>query len=362
MKISLAIFSKDEEYSQRLVTYLDDKYSQSGISLSRFTEKDSFLSFLRSSRVDVLLADIAFREELVDVGEQFSFQIVYLTEHPISLDEGEYQISKYQSGKVIYKEIERICARNNISISFGERGDAAFIFTFFSVGGGSGATTVAIAVAEYLARKHKTLYLTLSPFETNFGYLDSSDKGSFDEVIAALYNNRMSLEGMLKGNVCEADSGVFFYQTTVNPLDMASLEKEKINTLISSLKNMGMFEYIILDFSLDLSPEREERFLEVMQKSSQIVMVSDGTPMSKARFERIYLYFKYLEREKKVDLIQKSAIIYNKFRTKENIRGIRIDKNDIQDFGTLPYYQDMPARDIINDMRANLTMKVFDRG
>lgn len=362
MKISLAIFSKDEEYSQRLAGYLDDKYSQSGISLSRFTEKDSFLSFLRNSRVDILLADIAFREELSDVREQFSFQIAYLTEYPVPLDEGEYQISKYQPGKIIYKEIERICARNNISISLGERGDTAFVFTFLSVGGGSGATTVAVAAAEYLARKHKTLYLTLSPFETNFGYLDSADSGSFDEVIAALYNNRMSLEGMLKGNVCEADSGVFFYRTTVNPLDMASLEKEKISTLISSLKNMGMFEYIILDFSLDLSPEREDRFLEIMQKTNQIVMVSDGTPMSKDRFERVYSYFKYLDREKKADLVNKSAILYNKFRTKENIRGIRIDKNDIQDFGTLPFYQDMPAREIINDMRASLTMKVFDRG
>lgn len=362
MKISLAIFSKDEEYSQRLAGYLDEKYSQSGISLSRFTEKDSFLSFLRTSRVDILLADIALREDLADVREQFSFQMAYLTEYPVVLDEDEYQINKYQPGKLIYKEIERICARNNISISLGERGDDAFIFTFLSVGGGSGATTVAVAAAEYLARKHKTLYLTLSPFETNFGYLDSADNGSFDEVIAALYNNRMSLEGMLKGNVCEADSGVFFYRTTANPLDMASLEKEKISTLLSTLKNIGLFEYIILDYSLDLSPEREERFLEVMQKSNQIVIVSDGTPMSKDRFERVYSYFKYLEREKKTDLIHKSAIIYNKFRTRENIRGIRIDKNDIQDFGTLPFYQDMPAREIINDMRANLTMKVFDRG
>lgn len=362
MKIGLAIFSKDEEYSQRLLDYLGSKYSQNGISLSRFTEKDSFLAFLKNSRVDVLLADIAFRDELADVKGQFSFQIAYLTEYPVSLEEDEYQISKYQSGKAIYREIERICARNNIAISLGERGDTAFIFTFFSVGGGSGATTVAVAAAEYLARKHKTLYLTLSPFETNFGYLDSSDAGSFDEVIAALYNNRMSLEGMLKGNVCEADSGVFFYRTAVNPFDLASLEKEKIALLLSALKNIGMFEYIILDFSLDLSPEREERFLEVMQKSDQIVVVSDGTPMSKDRFERVYSYFQYLGHEKNTDLLHKTAILYNKFRTKEKIRGIRIDKNDIQDFGTLPFYQDMPTREIINDIRASLTMKIFDRG
>lgn len=362
MKISLAIFSKDEEYSRRLVKYLDDKYSQNGVLLSRFTEKDSFLSFLKNSRVDILLADIALREELADIREQFSFQIAYLTESPAFLGEEEYQISKYQPGKAIYKEIERICAKNNISISPAERGDTAFIFTFLSVGGGSGATTVAVAAAEYLARKHKTLYLTLSPFETNFGYLDSADNGSFDEVIAALYNNRMNLEGMLKANVCEADSGVSFYRTTENPLDMASLEREKISTLISSLQNMGMFEYIILDFSLDLSPEREDRFLEVMQKSNRIVIVSDGTPMSKDRFERVYSYFQYLDREKRTDLISKLAILYNKFRTKENIRGIRIDKKDIQDFGIFPFYQDMPAREIINDMRTSLTMKAFDRG
>lgn len=127
MKIGLAIFSKDEEYSQRLLDYLGSKYSQNGISLSRFTEKDSFLAFLKNSRVDVLLADITFRDELADVKGQFSFQIAYLTEYPASfLEEDEYQISKYQSGKAIYREIERICARNNIVISLGERGDAAF--------------------------------------------------------------------------------------------------------------------------------------------------------------------------------------------------------------------------------------------
>lgn len=340
MKIKLAILEKDTSYLSRIVSAFGTKYADK-LEIYSFTDAEVAVATVDSARIDVLLASDAFDIDFAKIPNRCAF--AYLVDSlGIEMINEVRAICKFQKADLIYKQILSVYSEKASSITgFAAHADKGNVLVFASPCGGVGTSIMAAACAVRAATKgKKVLYLNLEKFGGADLFFEGEGQYGMSDVIFALKSKKTNLPLKLEGCVRQAANGVFYYAQTKHALDMQELTSEEILRLISELKLMGEYDYIIID--ADFSIDKE--MLNVYKQAQNIVMVSDGSGEANAKIERAFTALSMKEQNSDAPLTNRMQLVYNRVSSKH---GQSVEISGLKTLGGAPRYSDANTQQII---------------
>lgn len=352
MKIKLAILDKDQCYLNRITAVFESNYSDK-LEIYSFSDEATAMAELKISRVNILLASETFTIDPSSIPAKCGF--AYFVESPdIESYRDQKTICKYQKAEMIYKEILGIYSEkmsDSVEIKYSEGGSAKVIM-FASAGGGVGGSTAAAACSKFLAGFGKmVLYIDMEEFGCADAFFHGEGTFDFSDVLFMLKSKKGNLPLKLESAVKRDNSGAFFFSPAKTALDMREMNAEDISTLLSEIKMIGSYEYLILDADFRLNGITEK----IMELAETIVMVSDGSEISNLKFMRAYQAVELMDEQKSRGLSRKITILYNKFSNKT---GKVIDDDTIVTLGGIPKIEHATTEQTIDQIEK---MNIFQK-
>lgn len=345
MKIKLAILEKDKNYLSRLVSAFGTKYADK-FEIYSFTDPAVAVSYLESARIDMLLASDAFEINAAQLPTRCAF--AYLVDSMgIEMISEVRAICKFQKADLIYKQILSVYSEKASSITgFAAHSDKGNVVAFASPSGGTGTSTMAAALAVRAAQAgKKVLYLNLETFGDPELFFQGEGQYGLSDVIFALKSRKTNLPLKLEGCVRQSATGVYFYASARNALDMLELKAEEILRLLSELKLMGEYDYIILDTDFALDKDT----LSVYRQAQHVVMVSDGSAEANGKLQRAYAALATKEQGSDAPLTNRFQLVYNRVSSKT---GQSIEISGLRTVGGAPRYAGADTQQIIGQLSA----------
>lgn len=311
IKIKLGIVDSDVLYLRRFTDLMGKKYSNQ-IEMYSFTDSSSVLQSVRENRINVLIVS---HDTQINTGELADFcMFAYLTDSGmIDTYNGYKTICRYQRADVIYRQIlglysEKLADKVRYRMSGRER---ARISLFVPCCEGAGAVTAAAAFAEHLAAGgKKTLFLNLRQFRDTSGIFSATGTGTFTDVIFALKSRRVNLTLKLESLVKQSQSGVYFYDTCVNSLDYTELRDSELRVFMDEISANSGYDHIVAVSDFYIS----EQLVTLFEYSSDIVIVSGDSAVSKIIFSMKTEAINSIEKRKQINISDKLKVIFNKSR------------------------------------------------
>lgn len=350
MKIKLAILEKDKSYLTRIVSAFGTKYADK-IEIYSFTDPEVALGTLNGAKIDVLLSSDVFDIDVHKLPNRCAF--AYLVDSMgIDMLNDQRAMCKFQKADLIYKQIISVYSEKASSITgFKMSGDEGQIIVFCSASGGVGSSTMAAACATHFAAKEKkVLYLNLEKFGSSDAFFFGQGQFDMSDIIFALKSKKTNLPLKLESCVKQDPSGVYFYSQAKIALDMMELTTEDTLRLISELKLMGEYDYIILD--MDFAIDKDT--LKIYRQAQAIVLVGDGSVESNNKTERAYTALATLEQNSDAPLTNRMSFIYDKVSSKN---GQSINAAGLKILGGAPRYTGASVQQIREQLAA---MEIFD--
>lgn len=351
MKIKLALLDDDLGYLNRIVAVFSTKYSDK-FEIYSFTDKDVALAALENSKIDVLVSGDMFDIDVNVLPKRCGFAY-FVESAEIDTYNDQRVICKFQKADLIYKQILSIYSENAGNVSGLKIGDdTSKIFAFASASGGTGCSTMAAScAAHFAAQGKKTLYLNLESFGSSDVFFSAEGQFDMSDIIFALKSKKANLSLKLESCVKQDARGVYFYSQSKIALDMLELNLDDKLRLISELKLMGTYEYIILDcdFSMD------KNYLKIFREAHSWIWVGDGSEISNSKIFRAYNALATMEQNSDAPLTSRLCLIYNKFSNKN---GKAIDDIGLKSVGGAPRFEHATTQDIISQL---MSKDMFDK-
>ncbi len=350
MKIKLAILEKDKSYLNRIVTAFEVKYADK-FEVYSFTDLDVALQTLNEVKIDILVANEIFDVNVTKLPKRCGF--AYFVDSPdIDIFNNQRTICKFQKVDLIYKQILSIYSENAGNVTgFKITDDNCKLIVFASPSGGTGSSTMAAACALHFAKQgKKTLYLNLEKYGSSDNFFTAEGQFDMSDIIFALKSKKANLSMKLESCVKQDQSGVCFYSNAKVALDMFELNSSDILRLISEIKLTGSYDYIVLDMEFEL----DKGYLDIYSQVHSVVIVGDGSEISNMKIFRGYNALVTKEQESELSIVNRVAIMYNKFSNKSSRA---LDNIELKNIGGAPRYEHATTIQVLNRL-SNLT--VFD--
>ena len=341
MKIKLAILEKDKSYLTRVVAAFGTKYADK-FEIYSFTDADVALDNIDSSKIDVLLASDAFDFDATKLPSRCAFAYLVDSMGVETINEMR-AICKFQKADLIYKQILSVYSEKASSITgFSAHSDKGNVVIFASPCGGVGSSVMAAACAVRIAAKgKKVMYLNLEKFGSPDLFFSGEGQYSMSDIIFAVKSKKTNLPLKLEGCVRQAANNVYFYAEAKNALDMLEFTAEEVLRLISELRLLGEYDYIVMD--TDFSIDKET--LKVYKQAQSVVMVSDGSNEANAKIKRAYTALATKEQNSDVPLTNRVQLVYNRVSSKN---GQSVEISELKSIGGAPRYSEANTQQIID--------------
>ncbi len=351
MKIKLAILERDQRYLERIVSVFSTKYADK-FEIYSFTETSTAMAELDAARIDVLIASDTFEIDISAIPRRCGF--AYLVDSPdIDTVRGQRAICKFQKAELIYRQILSIYSEKAGSIAGLKLGDeSAKILTFCSIGGGTGASSMAASAAIYFAGKgRRVLYLNLEKLGSSDDFFTAEGQFDMSDIIFALKSQKANLPLKLESCVKRDRHGVYFYSRTKVALDMYELTADDTIRLIGETAFSGHYDDVILDMDFSLDSDS----LKIFRQAHTLVWVGDGSQISNGKVQRAHQALSIAEQGSDSPLTNRLCFIYNKFsnKTSRTIEGI-----NFRSIGGAPRYEHAGTEQVLEQLSK---MEMFDK-
>lgn len=311
MKIKIAIVDNDRNYLDRMVSKFAALYYDK-LEIYCFDNLEKALKQIQGKTVDLFLVGDSIPVDESQWPQQYN--LVYLVHsNEIKTYKGKRTICRYQKAESIYKQILDIFSESLPNdVIFRRAGTAKAIFyAFTAVGGGAGVTSVAIAFAKYLAsQRKKALYVSLDPFANPDLLLHGEGSYNFDDILFAIKRRMVNLSLKLESYIKQDPSGVDYFSASTNAMDMVTITKDDLQTLIQGLNDMNHYDYILFDMPFSFSKE----CMSVFNQADRVIFVSEGSRSDNDKFIRAFDALQVYVQQNDVNLQHKIFVFYNKFR------------------------------------------------
>lgn len=279
MNIKIAILDSDINYLERLSGVLQ-QYDE--LLVSVFTKKETLEQAMEQNAFQIVLFYPDVSENRICFGEEVM---------PICLCDDEVKnwklypqmavIQKYQRISSIYKEILKCYAEyaDDNGMDFYREGSAKTIAVYSPVGG-SGKTTIALAIAKKLHGMNKrVLFLSVEQLDGATVYFPVKEEGitRLIETLNGNNNFRMTLKGILKENA----EGLLYIEGFEKLVDYEDVSREEIETVINKIKQCDVCDYLIIDTGSCL----DEITKTVLETVDKIVLVQRNSENADAKMK-----------------------------------------------------------------------------
>ncbi len=350
MRIRLAILEKDQSYLTRIVSAFSSRFADK-FEIYSFTDKDVALATLDSARIDVLVASDVFDIDVKALPKRCGFAY-FVDSFGVDTINDQVAICKFQKAELIYRQILSIYSEKAGSL-FGMKSDdeSTKIFLFNSVSGGTGASSMAAACAVHLASQgKKVLYLDLEKFGSSNSFFSGEGQFDLSDIIYALKSRKTNLSLKLESSVKQDYSGVYFFDAPKVALDMMELGGEDVLQLISEIKTMGVYEYLVLDTDFALNKDS----LSLARQAIAVCWIGDGSEISNEKTRRAFQALTILEQNADLPLQNRLYLIYNKFSNKTSTT---LDDLGVKSLGGAPKYEHATSAQVLERLAK---LELFD--
>ena len=353
MKIKLAILEKDVSYLSRIVSVFGTKYADK-FEIYSFTDPAVALNELDAAKIDVLVANDAFDIDISALPKRCGFAY-FVDSTDIAMENDQRAICKFQKADLIYKQILSVYSEKAGTISGLKLDeDSTKICMFSAVSGGTGASTMAAAAAlHFAAQNKKVLHLNLEKFGSSDLFFSGEGQFDMSDIIFALKSKKANLSLKLESCVKQDNRGVCFYSQPKIALDMLELGCEEIVRLISELKLTGAYDYIVIDMDFALNSDA----IKIGKLAHSVVWVGDGSEISNTKLLRSYNALATMDGKADSPLVNRLALVYNKFSNKTSKALTDIG---IRNIGGAPRYEHATTEQVLDQLRGkDLFDKIF---
>ncbi len=319
MKSRLVLGDTDQYYVDKFYQYYESNSKMMDLfSLAAFTDREKMENYLYEQGADIVLAD-----EHMEIDLEHFINIparVYLTSSfNIATIKNVKAICKYQIFDNIYKEIMLLCSDINSESIVQKMGASANkgtkLFVLQSINGGAGASTIAIALARNIARKHKNvLYLNLELLGDSLKYFKGKGIYDFSEIIYAVQGRKSNLALKIESTARRDASGVFFFEPCQNCMDVLSMNEEDIYFLLENIKNNCTYDYVIVDTSLEM----QKKDFKIWDIADRVFIVLEDTNQANDKEKQFIQALRSKQQMENIAIIPKFRRIYNKVSREVN--------------------------------------------
>ncbi len=311
MKIEVSVCSEDIIYCEKLINYFNSHYYDK-FQWNVYTQHEYLGQIFQANEVDLILvgqeleAELQKLDNVLKEGQLWAF----LAEDIGEQGDGIRYLEKYRRADQIYKDLLDLYAKKenvryeNAAIVSGKTTFIAFV----SAAGGSGASTISCAAAKAFSCMEKTLYLNLEDLDSGGIVFAGEDKPGLDELIYAIKSRRNTLGLKMESSVSRDGQGTFYFKKCANPMDLQMLSAEDIKELMKAMEALKLYDKIIIDLGNSL----QDKEITVMSMANRVVMVMDSSEIADYKLKRYMEFVKAVEEVKKVDIVSKIQIYFNK--------------------------------------------------
>ena len=317
--MKILILDRDSRYVERLEHYLNQYASE--MQILGFDSRDKMRIYMEQKDFDVVLC-----------GESEGFSNLDELDLPVShvpfawlskrneIIGGQCTIFKYQSIPQIYEQLCNLYEsvyqskvnRKSHGTNAQEQQKETAVITFFPAHGGAGSSVMAISCAQKFSQTDRVLYLNLEQFGCD-SYFVSENTATFSDVIAVMKGKytKKGLKNSLE-SVCCNDSKLnsdklFFIKGCKNALDVSQVKGTEITEILTCLREMKQYDYIIIDASMVVG----ELTAALIQSSDKLVFTTDASNEGSQKLKKVQRYVQLMERESQNKAHQ--FLIYNKY-------------------------------------------------
>lgn len=250
MNISIAIADADREYAERLSEVLQ-QYDE--LTIHIYTNGQKLQDAMEANSFDIVLFD-------PDVSEQkLNFVNVKLPVCLYSDDAGRRswyadcaKVMKYQRISNIYKDFIREYAdKAGYSADF-DRSQATSIIAVYSAAGGSGKTTIALAVASGLASLGKSvLFVSLERLSSAF-YVNAKREEGITALVNSAADEHTNFELKVKGLMKQGLNGMYYVEGFERFVDYDAVTEGEMADVLNRIKRCGICDVLVVDMESSL--------------------------------------------------------------------------------------------------------------
>lgn len=267
MNISIAIVDLNKDYMKRLSEVLQ-QYDE--LTISAFTSVEKFQEIISRKQFDVVLFDPDVSEETL------TFSGVKL---PVCLYSDEAcnaykymsvaKIMKYQRISTIYKEVIRQYAEKaGYSANFDHSQNTTVVAVYSPVGG-SGKTTVALAVASQIVNQgKKVLFISAEQLNSSFG-VNPKEEDGIVALAEAAADEHVNFELKLKGIIKQGFNGVSYVEGFERFADYDAVTGSEMRDILNNIRRCGICDVLMVDMESNL----DEIGREIMDLADRIIIV-----------------------------------------------------------------------------------------
>ncbi len=273
----IVIADDDEQYLDNLSNYIMEKEPK--IDLITFTRRDKLAHYLKcAEKPDILLFGASFLSEpLSELPEDVTKILLADSTGKAS---GYDCIKKYQKAETIFNEMMLRYAEHTDSIEVIKGSRTTRVLCFYSPAGGSGKTTLALAVAAVCVQMgKKVLYLNLEEIDSVNDIFNQTEIG-LSELFLILKTKGMDLGVKIAAAAeRETDSGIYYLTGIDSVLEYEEIEGKDVRELIGAVCRLAEFDVLVVDCSSGFS----DRERAAMEEADHILVpaLSDETSVSK---------------------------------------------------------------------------------
>ncbi|MDR2712161.1 MAG: hypothetical protein LBB91_03485 [Clostridiales bacterium] len=295
MKIKLLIASGDTDYAEHLSNTLAKKYADT-YKVSICSQAERLDNLLAANKYDIALLEpgLAAQADLSSI--QLPILLMDDSESIIEIISSFQKIPKYQRISSIAGTILENYAESGKGInSF--TATKARITAVWSPSGGSGKTTVALALAAHKVSGGKqAVYLSLESFSSTPVYFPENGKSiskAFEKLEANIQVHLMGIRQQDSG------SGIFYFCSPENYDDMNILTANDTEMLVNACA-AGIDELII-----DLPGQCDRRVQEVLHLADTVLIICDPSSTSQTKLKQ------FIDQHNVFSQIQPKTILIN---------------------------------------------------
>lgn len=274
------LLSLRDTFPFRIVTYTDGY---------QIVEKKSFLN------LDVLLISEEEYQKIYGIKqwqrELDKMLVILLGEGGSTKLLDKPSIYKYQSGENIRKELLRIYGQekgDGVQNKIGHK--TTKIIGVYSPIGRCGQTSFCLLLGQILAKEKKVLYLNFEPYSGFSTLINQREEKDISDLIYAMRGDEDKLTYQLESILMNLN-GLDYISPVAVYSDIQSITEENWIVLLSALKKLQQYDYVILDLS-----EMMQGLLEVLRECNLVYTITqkDGFAMAKIiQYENLLTMYEY---------------------------------------------------------------------
>ena len=337
MNISLAIADTNRRYVEKLSEVLQQYHD---LTISLFTNAEKLQAALDQTRFDVLLFDPDISPERLSIsGVKLAVCLYSDGCGNMGLYPDCAKILKYQRISNIYKNMLREYAdKAGEYADFGNRTSTKLIGVY-SPAGGSGKTTVALAIASRLkSMGNAVLFVNTEQLESA-SFVNTHDEDGLAMLVEDAENENVNFKVKLTAISKHGMDDMEYVEGFTRLVDYAAMTGEDIGNVFRRMKRESDYRYVIIDMDSNLDAVNKTIF----ELADQVVIVEKPGELPVRKMELFAQQVLVQEQKNKLVRILNFA----------ESNSVYCNELDVPVIGTIHNYGNLKLDSIIRAMNAN---------